>query len=152
MRIEPGTGGLPVPGVEGARAVPAGDALVGPGTRLVLGVGTRAGVTVEELAAAVAAVLATAGLGEDCVDRLVTVATKVTEPAVVSFARAAGWPLVGYPAEELAAVSVPHPSAVVDGSVGTPSVAEAAVLLSGATLLVPKTSTARITLAVGTLS
>ncbi|MEV6523879.1 cobalamin biosynthesis protein [Longispora sp. NPDC051575] len=149
MRIGPGAGvpeGRAVPGVE-ALAVPAVQ-----GARLVLGVGARAGVTVEELEAAVAAVLATAGLGKDSVDRLVTVAAKVTEPAVVSFARAAGWPLVGYPAEELAAVPVPHPSAVVDGSVGTPSVAEAAVLLSGATLLVPKTSTARITLAVGTLS
>ncbi|WP_412539588.1 cobalamin biosynthesis protein [Longispora sp. K20-0274] len=129
-----------------------GGVRVAAGARLVLGVGARAGVTAAELAAAVAEVLATVGAGTDSVERLVTVATKVAEPGILSVADAAGWPVVGYPAAELSAVRVPHPSAAVDAAVGTPSVAEAAVLLAGATLVVPKSSSGRITLAVGLLS
>ncbi|GIG60124.1 hypothetical protein Lfu02_44960 [Longispora fulva] len=124
----------------------------GGGGRLVVGVGARAGVTAEELTAAVAEVLAAIGAGMDSVERLVTVAAKVTEPGILAVADAAGWPIVGYPAADLAAVSPPHPSAVVHAAVGTPSVAEAAVLLTGATLVVPKSSSGRITLAVGVLS
>jgi cobalt-precorrin 5A hydrolase/precorrin-3B C17-methyltransferase len=45
-------------------------------------------------------------------------------------------------------VPVPHPSAVVQAAVGTPSVAEAAALAGGGELAVPKTKSARATVAV----
>ena len=60
-----------------------------------------------------------------------------------------GWPLVTHPATTLRHVAVPTPSDVVDAHVGTPSVAEAAALLSaaGGPLLVPKRRSARATCA-----
>ena len=59
-----------------------------------------------------------------------------------------GVPLHTHTAEALAAVDVPPPSAVVARHVGTPSVAEAAALLSGTRLLVPKTRSEQATCAV----
>jgi cobalt-precorrin 5A hydrolase/precorrin-3B C17-methyltransferase len=52
-------------------------------------------------------------------------------------------PLVTYSAEELAAVEVPNPSGAPLAAVGTPSVAEAAALLRGGELLVPKRKSER---------
>ena len=54
-----------------------------------------------------------------------------------------------FPSRLLAAQDAPHPSAVVRSAVGTASVAEAAVLAAGATLVVPKTVLGRCTVAVG---
>jgi cobalamin biosynthesis protein CbiG len=59
-----------------------------------------------------------------------------------------GVPLRTFTAADLAAVDVPTPSAVVARHVGTPSVAEAAALLSGARLLVPTTRSEHATCAV----
>ena len=59
-----------------------------------------------------------------------------------------GVPLKTYAAEALAQVDVPTPSAIVARHVGTPSVAEAAALLSGTRLLVPKTRSEHATCAV----
>jgi cobalamin biosynthesis protein CbiG len=55
----------------------------------------------------------------------------------------------GYPASTLSAREVPHPSRRVGAAVGTPSVAEAAVLATGARLVVPKTARGRCTVAIG---
>lgn len=63
-----------------------------------------------------------------------TIDRRATHPAITAL----GLPVRGYTAEELAAVDVPTPSDVVAGAVGTPSVAEAAALLAGGDLLVPK--------------
>jgi cobalt-precorrin 5A hydrolase/precorrin-3B C17-methyltransferase len=62
-----------------------------------------------------------------------------------------GVPLRFYVAEELAQAKVPNPSPVVAGAVGTPSVAEAAVLTSGAELLLEKRKTGNATAAIGRL-
>ncbi|GAB3883633.1 hypothetical protein GCM10029964_043330 [Kibdelosporangium lantanae] len=62
-------------------------------------------------------------------------------------------PLALCTAAELAAVEVPHPSAAVEASVGTPSVAEAAALLGArgvggrVELVAPKTSRGNVTVA-----
>jgi cobalamin biosynthesis protein CbiG len=67
---------------------------------------------------------------------------------MVAAARHHGWPLVTHPATALRHIAVPTPSDVVDAHVGTPSVAEAAALLSaGGSLLVPKRRSARATCA-----
>jgi cobalt-precorrin 5A hydrolase len=110
----------------------------------VVGIGARPGVSVAEVLAAVDAVLPA---GADDV-RLATLDARAAEPGVLAAAGARGWPLTGHPAAALAAVPVPSPSARVAAAVGTPSVAEAAALLDGGTLLVGRTVVGRVTVAV----
>ena len=79
---------------------------------------------------------------------LATVDRRAEEPCVLAASKHFGVPLHTHTAEALAAVDVPTPSAVVARHVGTPSVAEAAALLSGTRLLVPKTRSEHATCAV----
>jgi cobalamin biosynthesis protein CbiG len=109
-----------------------------------VGIGAVSGVTAEEVLAAVDAVLPP---GTDDV-RLATLDARATESGIVAAAARRGWPLTGHPAERLAQVQVPSPSARVATAVGTPSVAEAAALLAGGSLLVGKTVHGRVTVAV----
>lgn len=111
----------------------------------VVGVGARPGVSAAEVLAAVDAVLPA---GADDV-RLATLDVRAAEPGLIGAAAARGWPLRGHPAAALAAVAVPSPSARTAAAVGTPSVAEAAALLGGGTLLVGRTVVGRVTVAVG---
>jgi cobalt-precorrin 5A hydrolase/precorrin-3B C17-methyltransferase len=60
-------------------------------------------------------------------------------------------PLRFHAAQELSAIEVPNPSSVVKDAVGTPSVAEASVLASGAELLVQKQKSGNATIAIGRL-
>ncbi|MEU4379816.1 precorrin-3B C(17)-methyltransferase [Micromonospora echinofusca] len=116
---------------------------------LVVGVGASRGVPADEVRGLLARVLAEAGLSPASVRHLASADIKADEAGVRAGADAFGVPLVTYPATQLAAVDVPHPSEVVRAAVGTPSVAEAAALLGGgAELLVPKTATAMATVAV----
>jgi cobalt-precorrin 5A hydrolase len=110
----------------------------------VVGIGARPGVSVAEVLAAVDAVLPA---GADQV-RLATLDVRAAEPGLLAAAGARGWSLTGHPAAALAAVPVPSPSARVAAAVGTPSVAEAAALLDGGTLLVGRTVVGRVTVAV----
>jgi len=111
---------------------------------LTVGVGAATGVTVEEVLAAVDAVLPVAGGPV----RLATLDARSTEPGLREAAARRGWPLTGHPAAALATVPVPAPSARVAAAVGTPSVAEAAALLDGGQLVVGKTVHGRVTVAV----
>ncbi|MEU7933670.1 precorrin-3B C(17)-methyltransferase [Micromonospora echinofusca] len=116
---------------------------------LVVGVGASRGVPADEVRDLLARMLAEAGLSPASVRHLASADIKADEAGIRAGADALGVPLVTYPAAELAAVDVPHPSEVVRAAVGTPSVAEAAALLGGgAELLVPKTATAMATVAV----
>ncbi len=123
----------------------------GAGARVVVGVGASKGVPAEEVLALVEAALREAGLPVTSVAELATVQAKAGEPGVVAAARRLGVPLVTYGAGELARVGVPHPSDSARTAVGTPSVAEAAALLRGGALLVPKRRSARATCAVARL-
>ena len=109
-----------------------------------VGVGAVSGVTAEEVLAAVDSVLP--GGARDV--QLATLDARTAEPGLAGAAARRGWPLTGYSAEQLAAVPVPGPSPRVAELVGTPSVAEAAALLGGGTLVVPKTVRGRVTVAV----
>ncbi|MFF4321789.1 Rv2231c family pyridoxal phosphate-dependent protein CobC [Streptomyces sp. NPDC001568] len=120
-------------------------------TRLVVGVGGRAGVSVAEVCALIEETLRGAGLTAEAVAALATVEAKTAEPGLVGAAERFGVPLVGHPAEELALISVPHPSGAVREAVGTGSVAEAAALAGGGELLVPKRRSMAATCAVATL-
>ena len=115
---------------------------------LVVGAGCSRGCPAEELLDLIGAVLDEAGVQPDAVRALATVDGRADEPGMVAAARHHGWPLVTYRAPALREVAVPTPSAVVAAHVGTPSVAEAAALLSaGGSLLVPKRRSARATCA-----
>jgi cobalamin biosynthesis protein CbiG len=109
---------------------------------ITVGLGASSGASVEEVLAAVDAVLPP---GADDV-RLATVEARAAVVAQAAARR--GWPVRAYPAAALAAVPVPAPSGRVATAVGTPSVAEAAALLGGGTLLVGKTVVGRVTVAV----
>ncbi|MFC9391594.1 Rv2231c family pyridoxal phosphate-dependent protein CobC [Streptomyces sp. NPDC057027] len=95
-----------------------------------LGVGVRPGTAADEVLALVGAVLREAGLTGADVRSLGTLDARVTEPGIVAVAAALGVPVRGFPAGELAAVPVPHPSALPLAATGTASVAEAAALLA----------------------
>ncbi|WP_078843483.1 cobalamin biosynthesis protein [Streptomyces albus] len=145
---------------------------------LTAGVGARAGVTADEVLALLREALEAAGAVDTAeegmagatdaagaagrpgpavdgpgpaVHVLATAEAKAGEAGIAGAAARLGVPLVTYPAAELAAVAVPHPSRTVLGATGTPSVAEAAALLAagpGAELLVPKSASPRATVAV----
>lgn len=109
-----------------------------------VGIGAMPGVSAEEVLAAVDAVLppGTADV------RLATLDSRASEPGLTDAAARRGWPLTGYTAAQLATVPVPAPSPRVAALVGTPSVAEAAALLGGGSLVVGKTVHGRVTVAV----
>jgi cobalt-precorrin 5A hydrolase/precorrin-3B C17-methyltransferase len=110
---------------------------------LVVGVGASKGAPVDEVLGLVEEALRDAGLSPKSVAELATVDAKADEPGIVGAAGRLGVPVVTYTAEELAEVDVPNPSDAPLAAVGTPSVAEAAALVGGGELLVPKRKSAR---------
>lgn len=120
----------------------AGEVVLRPPS-LVVGVGASRGAPVEEVLALVRDALREASLSVRSVAGLATVDAKSEEPGIVEAAGRLGVPLVTYTAEELAAVTVPNPSDAPLAAVGTPSVAEAAALMGGGELLVPKRKSVR---------
>jgi cobalt-precorrin 5A hydrolase/precorrin-3B C17-methyltransferase len=110
---------------------------------LVVGVGASKGAPADEVLALIEGALADAGLAVASVAALATVDAKADEPGIVGAAERLGVPLVTYSADELAGVEVPNPSDAPLAAVGTPSVAEAAALIGGGELLVPKRKSAR---------
>ncbi|MFI1694370.1 precorrin-3B C(17)-methyltransferase [Streptomyces bobili] len=127
------------------RAVEAADreVLLRPPS-LVVGVGASRGAPVAEVLDVIEGALRDAGLSPRSIAELATVEAKADEPGIVEAAVRLGVPLVTYSAEELAAVEVPNPSAAPLAAVGTPSVAEAAALVRGGELLVPKRKSAGV--------
>ncbi|SEF12205.1 precorrin-3B C(17)-methyltransferase [Streptomyces sp. Ag109_O5-10] len=136
---------------EGAFAVRLTDRAVEPAANevlvrppsLVVGVGASRGAPVDEVLGLVGTALREAGLSPRSIAELATVDAKSGEPGLVEAAARLGVPLVTYSAEELAGVQVPHPSDAPLAAVGTPSVAEAAALVRGGELLVPKRKSER---------
>ncbi|MER5914723.1 precorrin-3B C(17)-methyltransferase [Streptomyces sp. NPDC001982] len=131
---------------QGSYTIRLTDRDIAPGDRevllrppsLVVGVGSSKGAPVDEVLGLVEDALRDAGLSVRSVAELATVDAKSAEPGIVGAAERLGVPLVTYSAEELAGVEVPNPSAAPLAAVGTPSVAEAAALVGGGELLVPK--------------
>ncbi|GAA2097442.1 hypothetical protein GCM10009759_27600 [Kitasatospora saccharophila] len=117
---------------------------------VVLGLGLRRGTPAAEVLRAADAALAALGLDRTAVTRAATLDSKLFEPGLRAAVRELGVPLTGHPAAVLAAAEVPGGSARVAAAVGTPSVAEAAALVTagpGAHLLAPRTATASATAA-----
>jgi cobalamin biosynthesis protein CbiG len=116
---------------------------------LVLGVGLSPGADHVHLCELTNALLRQHGLDPRHVTGVVTLDSRAQAPAVRRLATAMSADVTGFPSGLLAAQDAPHPSAVVRSAVGTASVAEAAVVAAGATLVVPKTVLGRCTVAVG---
>ncbi|MHC3468461.1 precorrin-3B C(17)-methyltransferase [Streptomyces sp. 7R007] len=141
---------------EGRYAIRLTDRLAEPGEdevllrppSLVVGVGASRGAPAEEVLGLVEGALREAGLSARSVAELATVDAKAGEPGILEAAERLGVPVVTYSADELAAVEVPNPSDAPLAAVGTPSVAEAAALIGGGELLVPKRKSAMATCAV----
>ncbi|MDR6980161.1 cobalt-precorrin 5A hydrolase/precorrin-3B C17-methyltransferase [Streptomyces sp. 3330] len=120
-----------------------GEVLLRPPS-LVVGVGASRGAPVDEVLGLVEGGLREAGLSVRSLAELATVDAKADEPGIVEAARRLGVPVVTYSAGELAGVEVPNPSDAPLAAVGTPSVAEAAALIGGGELLVPKRKSADV--------
>lgn len=97
---------------------------------LVVGVGASRGADADEIDAAVDAAVAEGGVSPLSVTALATVDAKADEPGLVAVAERRGLPVVTHAARTLAGVTVPTPSEAADRAVGTPSVAEAAALVT----------------------
>ncbi|PPI98235.1 cobalamin biosynthesis protein [Nocardia nova] len=116
---------------------------------VVVGLGARPDPTAEAIVAAVRKVL-----GNSTIRCLATIDRRAEEPGTVAAAAAFGVPVIGFGADELARVDVPHPGHRAAVAIGTPSVAEAAALLAWrhwggrGRLIVPKTVVGTITVAV----
>jgi histidinol-phosphate aminotransferase len=123
---------------------PAGD--------IVVGIGARRGVGIRDVRMTLGESLATAGVRARDVIAIVTIDAKQAEAAVAEMAELLGVPLRTMPADQLAQQVVPNPSPTAERLVGTPSVAEAAVIAYGAELLMPKHLSRGVTVAVGRLS
>ena len=117
---------------------------------LVLGIGLRAGTSYGELRDLTDAALV--GLDRADVSMVVTADGKESEPGLQRLVASLGAGLLTATPEELARQPVPSPSQTVERLAGTTSVAEAAVILTGAELVVPKQRSAGATVAVGRLT
>jgi cobalt-precorrin 5A hydrolase/precorrin-3B C17-methyltransferase len=127
---EPGVAALVV--TDGDPGPAVGPRVIYRPPSLVVGAGASSGVSAAEAGGLMDQALATAGLSPRSVRWLATVDIKAREPGLVVAAAERGWPIVTAGAGQLAGVGVPTPSEVVRAAVGTPSVAEAAALLTAA--------------------
>jgi cobalt-precorrin 5A hydrolase/precorrin-3B C17-methyltransferase len=82
---------------------------------------------------------------------LASIDVKRDESGLLEAAEKLDVPIHFHPAEALSVVETPNPSEVVREAVGTPSVAEAAVISSGAELVLGKRKSANATVAIGRL-
>jgi cobalt-precorrin 5A hydrolase/precorrin-3B C17-methyltransferase len=130
---------------------------------LVVGVGSSRGVSQEAVTAALGLLESEHSLDPRAVRSFATVDVKAGEAGITDAVEDWGFwhgerdgslpPLTVHTAAELATVDVPNPATGVCDSVGTPSVAEAAALLTArefggqVELVAPKTSSANVTVA-----
>jgi cobalt-precorrin 5A hydrolase / precorrin-3B C17-methyltransferase len=118
---------------------------------LVVGVGCSRGAGADEIIGLLEASLEEAGLSRKSVAALASIDVKRDEAGLLEAANRLDATVHFVSAEDLSAAEVPNPSEVVRGAVGTPSVAEAAVISSGAELVVEKRKSANATVAIGRL-
>jgi len=116
-----------------------------------VGVGTTTDASGQDACDAVESVLSAAGLAPRSLATVATIDRRAEHPAVLAVAKRWGCQVRIFAAEELDAIDVPTPSAVVARSVGTRSVAEAAALAAAGTdavLVVEKVVSPRVTVAI----
>jgi cobalt-precorrin 5A hydrolase/precorrin-3B C17-methyltransferase len=118
---------------------------------LVAGVGCSRGADADEILDLLCRSLAEARLSEKSVAALASIDVKHDEAGLLEAAEKLDVPIHFHAAEALRAVDTPNPSEIVREAVGTPSVAEAAVVSSGAELVMEKRKSANATVAIGRL-
>lgn len=118
---------------------------------LVVGVGCSRGAGAAEILGLIDSALREAGVAQKSVALLASIDAKSEEVGLLETAKDIGVQLRFHAAGELATVEVPNPSPAVAEAVGTPSVAEAAVLASGAELVLEKRKSRNATVAIGRL-
>jgi cobalt-precorrin 5A hydrolase / precorrin-3B C17-methyltransferase len=118
---------------------------------LVAGVGCSRGAGAEEILTILRRSLAEAGLAEKSVAALASIDVKRDEAGLLEAAQRLKVQIYFHPSEALSTVETPNPSEQVREAVGTPSVAEAAVVSSGAELVLEKRKSANVTVAIGRL-
>jgi cobalt-precorrin 5A hydrolase/precorrin-3B C17-methyltransferase len=118
---------------------------------LLAGVGCSRGADAEETLDLLRRSLAEAGLTEKSVAALASIDVKRDEAGLLEAAEKLDVPIHFHPAEALSVVEAPNPSELVREAVGTSSVAEAAVISSGAELIFEKRKSANVTVAIGRL-
>jgi cobalt-precorrin 5A hydrolase / precorrin-3B C17-methyltransferase len=118
---------------------------------LLAGVGCSRGVGAEEILDLLRCSLAEAGLTERSVAALASIDVKRDEAGLLEAAEKLDVPIYFHPAEALSVVETPNPSELVREVIGTPSVAEAAVISSSAELVLEKRKSANVTVAIGRL-
>jgi len=101
--------------------------------KVILGIGCDRGTPLQTLEDVIDLALSSVNLERHSVQQLATIDKKNDEQAILQLAEKHHWPLNFYPAEQLAQVEVPSPSAVVLKYMGTPSVSEAAAILTANT-------------------
>lgn len=97
---------------------------------LWLGIGCERGTDPALITAAIESACRTQHFSLAAIAGVGTLDLKADEVGLLQVCQVQSWPLVCFTAEQLQAISVPNPSAVVAAEVGTPSVAEAAALLA----------------------
>ncbi len=118
---------------------------------LVAGIGCSRGARAEEILELLENCLDEAGLSMQSVAALASIDVKRDEAGLLEAAEKLGVGLEFHTADALSGVDTPNPSEVVRAAVGTPSVAEAAVMVSGAELIFQKRKSEMATVAVGRL-
>jgi cobalt-precorrin 5A hydrolase / precorrin-3B C17-methyltransferase len=118
---------------------------------LVAGVGCSRGVGAEEILDLLRRSLAEARLAQKSVAALASIEVKRDEAGLLVAAEKLDLPILFHTAEALSEVEAPNPSELVREAVGTPSVAEAAVVSCGAELVLEKRKSANATVAIGRL-
>ena len=116
---------------------------------LIAGMGCNRGTSAASLRELLQRTLAEAGLAIESLAAIASVEAKADEAGLIELAADLHLPFRTFDAGTLAAIDVPNPSSHAQQAVGTPSVAEAAVLASGAELVVGKQKTPEATCAIG---
>ena len=97
---------------------------------LWVGIGCERGTAQTLIAQAITTACQTHHLAQAAIAGIATIDLKADEVGLVQLCQERQWPLQCFTAAALSNIAVPHPSAVVEKAVGTPSVAEAAALLA----------------------
>jgi cobalamin biosynthesis protein CbiG len=112
---------------------------------LWVGIGCQNGVSSRLIKMAIAQIFPKYQLLTPEICGIATIDTKASEPGLGEFCDLYNFPLKTFTAAELSYISVPHPAAIIQKILGTPSVAEAAAILAAGafapldfTLVVPK--------------
>ena len=101
--------------------------------KIALGLGCDRNTPLATVKTAIGAALAACGAKWNDIQAVASIDLKADEPALLQLAAEQGWTIRFYTAQELATIDVPNPSETVRKHTGTPSVSEAAALLSAGT-------------------